>query len=155
LRGIRDDAPRERRTGRRKIPNQANGLSRVGRNHPIRTLTAPASLAADLRQSSLRKFSLRQSGDGDVAARGSAENATAMDFPQICHAAVRFDGEGWGISLTGKQPSSPASRQFGGFGDACAGNSEVDEQLLAEVLKIAEIVRGKVTALGPIPKSRK
>jgi hypothetical protein len=30
LRGIRDDAPRERRTGRRKNPNQANGLSRVG-----------------------------------------------------------------------------------------------------------------------------
>jgi hypothetical protein len=35
------------------------------------------------------------------------------------------------------------------------GYSEVDEQLLAEVLKIAEIVRGKVAALGPIPKSRK
>jgi hypothetical protein len=27
--GIRDDAPRERRAGRRKIPNQANGLSRA------------------------------------------------------------------------------------------------------------------------------
>jgi hypothetical protein len=35
------------------------------------------------------------------------------------------------------------------------GYSEVDEQLLAEVLKIAEIVRRKVAALGPIPKSRK
>jgi hypothetical protein len=35
------------------------------------------------------------------------------------------------------------------------GNSEVDEQLLAEVLKIAEIVRGKAVALGPVPKSRK
>src|ERR1700733_15255032 len=54
--GIRDDAPRERRTGRRKIPNQGNGLSRVGRNQPIRTLTAPTSLAANLRQISLRKF---------------------------------------------------------------------------------------------------
>jgi hypothetical protein len=35
------------------------------------------------------------------------------------------------------------------------GNSEVDEQLLAEVLKVAEIVRRKVTALGPVPKSTK
>jgi hypothetical protein len=35
------------------------------------------------------------------------------------------------------------------------GYSEVDEQLLAEVLKIAEIVRGKVAALGPVLKSRK
>jgi hypothetical protein len=92
--GIRDDAPRERRTGRRKIPNQANGLSRVGRNHPVRTLTAPTSHAANLRQSSLRKFSLRQSGDGDVAAGGSAKNAIAMDFPQICHAAERFRARG-------------------------------------------------------------
>jgi hypothetical protein len=88
--GIRDDAPRERRTGRRKIPNQGNGLSRVGRNHPVRTLTAATSLAANLRQSGLRKFSLRQSGDGSVAARDPKKNATAMDFPQICHAAERF-----------------------------------------------------------------
>lgn len=35
------------------------------------------------------------------------------------------------------------------------GYFDVDEQLLAEVLKIAEIVRGKVAALGPVPKSRK
>jgi hypothetical protein len=95
LRGIRDGAPRERRTGRRKIPNQANGLSRVGRNQPVRTLTAPTSLAANLRQSGLRRFSLRQSGDGDVAARGSAKNATAIEFPQICHAAERFGPGGW------------------------------------------------------------
>ena len=87
---IRDDALRERRTGRRKIRNQANGLSRVGRNQPVRTSTAPTSLAANWWQSSLRKFSLRQSRDGDVAARGSVKNATAMDFPQICHAAERF-----------------------------------------------------------------
>jgi hypothetical protein len=79
LRGIRDDAPRERRTGRRKIPNQANGLSRVGRNHPIRTLTAPTSLAANWWQSGLRKFSLRQSGDHGVAARDPKKNATAID----------------------------------------------------------------------------
>jgi hypothetical protein len=88
LRGIRDDAPRERRTGRRKTPNQGNGLSRVGRNCPMRTLTAPTSLAANLRQSRLRKISLRRSGDGGVAARGSAKNAIAMDFPQICHDAA-------------------------------------------------------------------
>jgi hypothetical protein len=35
------------------------------------------------------------------------------------------------------------------------GYSEVDEQLLAEVLKITEIVRGKAVALGPIRKSKK
>jgi hypothetical protein len=98
LRGIRDDAPRERRTGRRKIPNQGNGLGRIGRNQPIRTLTAPRSLAANLRQSSLRRFLLRQSGDGGVAARDPKKNATAMDFPQICHAAVRFGRERSGIS---------------------------------------------------------
>jgi hypothetical protein len=38
----------------------------------------------------LREFSLRQSGDGGVAARGSVRNAAATDFPQICHAAERF-----------------------------------------------------------------
>jgi hypothetical protein len=70
---MRDDAPRERRTGRRKIPNQGNGLSRVGRNRPVRTLSALTSLAANWWQSSLRKFFMRQSGDGDVAARGSAK----------------------------------------------------------------------------------
>jgi hypothetical protein len=31
----------------------------------------------------------------------------------------------------------------------------IDEQLLAEVLKVAEIVRAKVAAVGPVPKSRK
>jgi hypothetical protein len=56
LRGIRDDALRDCRAGRRKIRNAGNGLSRVGRNHPVRTLTAPKSLAANLRQSGLRKF---------------------------------------------------------------------------------------------------
>jgi hypothetical protein len=91
--GIRDDAPRPRRSGRRKIPNQRNGLSRVSRNHPIRTLTAPTSLAANWWQSSMRKFSLRQSGDGDVAAPGSVKNAAAKHFPQICHAAERFGRE--------------------------------------------------------------
>jgi hypothetical protein len=35
------------------------------------------------------------------------------------------------------------------------GYFDVDEQLLAEVLKIAEIVRVKVAGLGPVPKSRK
>jgi hypothetical protein len=35
------------------------------------------------------------------------------------------------------------------------GYSEVDEQLLAEVLKVAELVRGKVAALGLVRKSRK
>jgi hypothetical protein len=87
---IRDDAPRERRTGRREIPNQENGLSRIGRKKPIRTLTPPTSLAANLRQSGLRKFSLRRSGDGGVAERGSAKNAIVMDWPQICHLAERF-----------------------------------------------------------------
>jgi hypothetical protein len=43
-----------------------------------------------MRQSRLRKFSLRQSRDGGVAARGSVKNASAMDFPQVCHAAERF-----------------------------------------------------------------
>jgi hypothetical protein len=113
LRGIRNDAPRERRTGRRKIPNQGNGLNRVGRNHPVRTLTAPTSLAANLRQSGLRRFSLRQSRDGDVAARGSAKNAIAKNFPQICHAAERFLARAMrhfaGASPAGKPPSSPAS----------------------------------------------
>jgi hypothetical protein len=94
LRSIRADAPRQRRSGRRKIPNQANGLSRVGRIEADRTLTAPTSLAANWWQSRLRKFSLRQSRDGDVAARGSAKNAAAKIFPQICHAAERFGGGG-------------------------------------------------------------
>jgi hypothetical protein len=35
------------------------------------------------------------------------------------------------------------------------GYAEVDEQLLAEVLKVTEIVRRKVVALGPIPKQKK
>jgi hypothetical protein len=35
------------------------------------------------------------------------------------------------------------------------GNSDVDEQLLAEVLKVAEVVRKKVVALGPIPQPKK
>jgi hypothetical protein len=99
---MRDDAPRERRTGRRKIPNRGNGLSRVGRNRPVRTLTAPTSHAANWWQSGLRKISLRRSSDGDVAARGSAKNAAATDFPQICHAAERFGREGCGIWLVGK-----------------------------------------------------
>ena len=94
LRGIRADAPRERRIGRRKIPNQENGLSRVGRIEPARTLTAPTSLAANWWQSSLRRFSLRQSRDGDVAARDPEKIATAKHFPQICHAAERFGREG-------------------------------------------------------------
>jgi hypothetical protein len=50
----------------------------------------------------LRKFSLRQSRDGDVAARGSAKSATAIDWPQICHAAERFGGEGCGAWPAGK-----------------------------------------------------
>lgn len=33
-----------------------------------------------------------------------------------------------------------------------AGYFELDEQLLIEVLKIAEIVNGKVAALGPVRK---
>jgi hypothetical protein len=103
--GIRDDAPRELRTGRRKIPSQGNGLGRVGGIQPIRTLTALTSLAANLRQSSLRKFSLRQSRDGDVATRGSAKNATAKHFPQICHAAVRF---GWRSLRLSEQKSCQA-----------------------------------------------
>jgi hypothetical protein len=81
LRGIRDDAPRERRPDRRKIQNQANGLSRVVRNRTVRTLTAPAGHAANWWQSGLREFSLRQSRDGDVATRASAKNATAADLP--------------------------------------------------------------------------
>jgi hypothetical protein len=89
--GMRDDALRERRTGRRKIPNGGNGLSRVSRNRPCRTLTAPKSLAAGMRQSGLRKFSLRQNGDGGVAARGSVKSAAAVDWPQICHTAERFE----------------------------------------------------------------
>jgi hypothetical protein len=76
---MRDDALRDRRTGRCKTRNEGNGLSRVGRNRPIRTLTAPRSLAANWWQSRLREFSLRQSRDGDVAARGSAKNAAATD----------------------------------------------------------------------------
>jgi hypothetical protein len=35
------------------------------------------------------------------------------------------------------------------------GYAEVDEQLLAEVLQIAETVRAKIAALGPIPKQKK
>jgi hypothetical protein len=96
--GIQDDAPRQRRSGRRKIPNQGNGLSRINRGHPLRTLTAPASHAANWWQSRLREFSLRQSRDGDVAGLGSVKNATAKHFPQICHAAERFGGGGWGAS---------------------------------------------------------
>jgi hypothetical protein len=46
-----------------------------------------------LGQNGFSRFSLRQSRDGDVAARGSAKNADAMDWPQICHAAERFGGE--------------------------------------------------------------
>jgi hypothetical protein len=38
------------------------------------------SLAANWWQSSLRKFSLRQSRDGDVATRGPKKNATAKKF---------------------------------------------------------------------------
>lgn len=120
--GIRDGAPRERRSGRRKIPNQGNGLSRGGRNRLVRTLTASTSLAADLRQSGLRKFSLRQSGDGGVAADGSAKNAIAVDWPQICHRAERFGREGCGTASAGEDDlpallhvrDSPAA--LGGFG---------------------------------------
>jgi hypothetical protein len=36
--GLRDAAPRQRRTGRRKIPNQANGLSRVAGISPKSTI---------------------------------------------------------------------------------------------------------------------
>jgi hypothetical protein len=56
LRSMRDDALRDCRTGWRKIRNQANGLSRVAGIRPGRTLTAPASLAANPRQSRLRSF---------------------------------------------------------------------------------------------------
>jgi hypothetical protein len=35
------------------------------------------------------------------------------------------------------------------------GYAEVDEQLLAELVKITEILRGKVAALGPVRKSAK
>jgi hypothetical protein len=38
----------------------------------------------------LREFSLRRSGDGRVAVRGSAKNASAKNFPQICNGAERF-----------------------------------------------------------------
>jgi hypothetical protein len=105
LHGIRDNAPQERRTGRRKIPNEGNGLSRVGRNQAGRTLTGPASLAANWWQSGLRKFSLRQSRDRDVAARDPEKNAAAKHFPQICHAAVRF---GWRSLRLSEQESCQA-----------------------------------------------
>jgi hypothetical protein len=44
---------------------------------------------------------LRPSRDGDVAARDPKKNATAMDFPQICHAAERFGRGGWGTAAAG------------------------------------------------------
>jgi hypothetical protein len=87
---MRDDAPRDRRAGRRKIRNGVKRLSRARRNQPGRTLTAWGSLAANWRQSGLREFSLRHRRDGGVAGRGSAKSASAMDWPQNCHAAERF-----------------------------------------------------------------
>jgi predicted nucleotidyltransferase len=78
-----------RSSGRRKNPNQGNGLSRPSEFRPSRTSPAPTSLAANWWQSRLRKFSLRQRCDDDVAAPGSAKNANAKHFPQICHAAER------------------------------------------------------------------
>jgi predicted nucleotidyltransferase len=77
---MRDDAPRERRAGRRNIRNQVNSLSRVAGIQPSRTLTVPRSLAANWWQSGLRNFSLRQSRDGDVAARGSVEKRECHRF---------------------------------------------------------------------------
>jgi hypothetical protein len=98
LSSMLDAAPRERRAGRRKIRNQANGLSRVGGIEPSRTLTALRSLAANWRQSGLRKFSLRQGRDGGVAVRISRKTRPPSIFRRFATRRKGSAAKGCGTS---------------------------------------------------------
>jgi hypothetical protein len=113
--GIRDDAPRERRTGRCKIPNQGNGLSRVGRNLAKSNINCADKSCGKLEAKRVARISLRQSRDGDVATGGSAKNAVSTDWQEFfadCHAAERFGREGFGTSLINALPTSPFGYKY-------------------------------------------
>jgi hypothetical protein len=83
LRCMRDAVPRDGRSRRRRIRNRVNGLSSHCRIRIGRTLTARPSLEADLGQNGFSQFSLRQSGDEDVAPDGSGKSRLPWIFRSL------------------------------------------------------------------------